>query len=222
MIDLKNIKALLIDLDGTLVDSMPLLYSVYREFLHKLGVEGTKEEFDALVGPTLNEAMIILNQRHHFGRGPEELVSEYQELLYHHYTQNLKLFVGARSFLKYAKECGLKLALVTSATEKLALGFLNAEGIENDFDVIVTAKGLQKGKPHPDIYRKALFLMGILPDEAVAVEDSINGIASATSAGIYTLYLNHDGRADQKSRDALVYQVESWADIHNLFRVIYD
>lgn len=222
MLDKRKIKAVLIDLDGTLVDSMPFLFSVYRNFLQMFGIKGTQEEFQELVGLTLKEVMESLRKRHHLTVGSKELFDDYQEMLYSHYTQNVELFTGARAFLKYAKELGLKLALVTSASEKLAQGFLDSEGIDTCFDLIVTDNRVKKGKPSPDIYKKALFLLEILPDEAVAIEDSPNGVASSSGAGIYTLHLVHHDHPIEGVGEALVSEVNDWFDVNDIFKAWYE
>ncbi|MCB1111497.1 MAG: HAD family phosphatase [Chlamydiales bacterium] len=222
MIDTKRLKALFIDLDGTLVDSIPVLFSVYKEFLAKYDIHGSQKEFDELSGPALPEIMAVLKERYHLDQDVGDLVEEYQEILYTHYTQNLRLFSGARSFLKLAGSLGIKLVLVTSATAKLATAFLNAEGISGYFDDIISGNDVEKGKPDPAIYHRALFRTGINADEALVIEDSKNGIAAATGAGIRALFLTHGNSHVTGIGKSMVSQVADWNEIAELFKVWYE
>lgn len=217
-----KLKAVLIDLDGTIVDSMPFLYQIYCEFMTRLGLKGTKKEFDELSGPSLREAIVLLKSRYNIEEDAEHLCLDYEESLYTHYTKNLKLFSGVRPFLEYAKKRGLKLGLVTSANERLAKGFLASEELEQEFDQVITPKGLAKGKPDPEIYRRALESLNLHPEEVVAVEDSKNGLLAASSAEIYTMHIVHNGNSAEGLGLTPSLQVKDWHEILNIFQGWYE
>lgn len=185
------LKALLIDLDGTLADSLPLLYHIYSEFLLSHQREGSLEEFNSLNGLTLPQVVEELVKKYAIKEHPDELVSKYSERLDHYYQDHLPVFPFAKECLTYAKVMGLKLALVTSAKPALAKAFLKQHGL--DIPDIITPDG--PGKPAPDIYVKALKKLQVDPHEALAIEDAPHGLASAQGAKIPVVHFQGSWRA---------------------------
>ena len=220
MMDPQKLKVLCIDLDGTLADSIPLLYSVYRAFLASQGKEGSRREFDTLSGALISDVIEQLKQRHQLLGDSATLLEEYMEELYSHYTQNLQLFAGARTFLHYIHDLGIKIVLVTSASQKLATAFLQAEDIDHLFDELVTGD-TAAGKPDPALYQRALFLSQADTSEAVAIEDSEPGVKAAVAADIFTLQITHGTDKLVRIGDAKVMQVSDWHTTLALFRTWY-
>ena len=89
--------------------------------------------------------------------------------------------------LKFLKEKGIKIAVATSTSRDRAMQRLESVHIAEYFDEMVCGDEIAKGKPDPDIYYRACEKLGIEPEMAVAVEDSLNGIVSASVAGLYTV-----------------------------------
>lgn len=179
-------KAILIDLDGTLADTLPHLYRAYNTFLAKRGKEGSLQEFQQLNGPTLKEIVATLKKRYGWPESQEQLHKMYIDQIQTEYRGRARLFPGALEFLQAAKKHHKQLCLVTSAERRLAETFLQAKGIEKLFDQVVTLEQ-EPGKPDPAIYLKALKALHVEAQHAVAIEDSTNGIQSALNAKINTL-----------------------------------
>ena len=89
--------------------------------------------------------------------------------------------------LKFLKEKGIKIAVATSTSRDRAMQRLESVHIAEYFDEMVCGDEIAKGKPDPDIYYRACEKLGIEPEMAVAVEDSMNGVVSASVAGLYTV-----------------------------------
>lgn len=100
-------------------------------------------------------------------------------------TYGVELKYGVRELLAYLKDKGILIGLATSTARERAEGYLKSNGIYEYFDRLVFGDMIAHGKPAPDIYLKACEQLGVEPEEAVAVEDSINGIKSAAAAGLY-------------------------------------
>lgn len=111
MVDLASLKVIFVDLDGTLADSMPLLYSLYHDVMKELGIEGSKEEFDGLVGPKLDQIAQEMVKRHNLTISPETLARQYHAKLRKLYLL-VPLFPGASEFLDFATQKGWRLARV--------------------------------------------------------------------------------------------------------------
>lgn len=180
-------KAALVDLDGTLADSLDSLYHAYERFLSRFSVGATREEFAELMGPTLPEIVAILKQRHGLGASVEELLEVYEGVLDALYANNIRPLPGAEKMLKRFKAKGMQIAVVTSAKRSLAKHFLKGNGLDQYIDKIISGEDVKEGKPSPEIYLRALKELEISADEAIAVEDSPAGFASAEGAGIKTV-----------------------------------
>ena len=100
-------------------------------------------------------------------------------------AHGVELKPGVADTLKYLKEKGVKVGLATSTVRERATGYLKAYHIDRYFDELVFGDTVAHGKPAPDIYLKACEMLDVRPEEAIAVEDSINGIVSAGRAGMY-------------------------------------
>ncbi|KAF3362077.1 Pyrophosphatase PpaX [Chlamydiales bacterium STE3] len=187
----KMVKAVLIDLDGTLVDSTPALYQVYLKFLEHYGHKGNKEEFNSLVGPSIDEIVSTLKTQYKLEDDNEKLANMYVSFIMLQGFEGTELFTGVREFLDYAKEKGLKLAIVTSGTHALVKTCLDPFGIYERFDAILTSEDVKQAKPFPEIYELALSKLKVPAEEAVAIEDSTVGAASAKGAGLPVLFITH-------------------------------
>lgn len=185
------VKAILIDLDGTLVDTTPALYQVYLKFLKRYGHEGKEKEFESLIGPSIEEIVVILKKKYELKESAEELATMYVTLIMLQGFEGTKLFPGVQEFLDEAKKNGLKLAVVTSGTPDLVKTCLEPLGVYKTFDLIVTSQDVKQSKPHPDIYVEALKKLKIEPSEAMAIEDSEAGAQAAKNAGLKVFFITH-------------------------------
>lgn len=186
MISLKEVQALLLDFDGTLVDSIPVLKNVYLKFLSAIGKEGSDEEFEALNGPNIRQIMVYLKETYAIEDSLDAMEASFHEIFTNIYTKQVDFFPGVHEFLLWAKGKGLKLVIVTSAHPELVKMMLDVKGVRGLFDAVISSKDLANGKPHPEVYENALKTISIEPRHAIAFEDSEKGIAAACGAGITT------------------------------------
>jgi HAD superfamily hydrolase (TIGR01509 family) len=205
-------KAVLLDLDGTIANSLPNLYKHYDKFLKFFGREGSPEEFELLNGPSMPEIMAALKARHQLPASLDSLAPAYIQQLIKAYGTEVPLFEGAREFIHNMTEKGIQLALVTSALRPIAEAFLQQHGLANCFCVVVTPEGLPKSKPHPAIYEKALLQMRLQPHEALAIEDSAHGVQSAVGAQISTAMILHPQNLSKPHPEAIAH-VHSWTEM---------
>lgn len=184
------IRAVFVDFDGTLADTMPILYDIYLQFLQKRGISGKKEEFKKLTGNTLFQIATVLKETYKLPESAESLHQEYEELLHKEYLSHTTFFPYAIETLKFIKkELEYPLVLVTAAPSQLVQQILEKNKLKDLFKGIVGGENITKGKPDPEIYLKALQLMKMKPESVLALEDSINGYESALQAGLYCILL---------------------------------
>lgn len=211
------LKAVLVDLDGTLADTVKPLYKLYCDLLLPHEVQGTPEEFKTLNGKSLKEIVAILKAHYPIPSSEAALMAEYDAGVARVYQQ-ISLFPFVAETLAMVKKAKLRLILVTSAHLQLARLFLDSHGLSDDFDAIQTSEGLP-GKPSPAIYENALKKAQTTAEQAVAIEDSDNGFEAAMRAGIYTLRLRNQilGSVMQKGYA----DVQDWRAIHHILAKEY-
>ncbi len=184
-------RALLLDLDGTLVDSLGVMKDVYVRFMKSCGRKGSDAEFDRLNGPPLDEVVRILKETHGLEAPLEDLRARYHGMADAVYL-GAQPAPDARALLESAKKRGWTTGVVTSNTEARTRAWLARAGLDGLIDVVVGGDAVARGKPAPDPYALALKRAKCAADMALVVEDSAQGAAAALAAGIATLALAHD------------------------------
>lgn len=176
--------AIIFDLDGTLMDSMPYHKKSWLEFLQKNGLSLSEEAFERHNYGTIQETIARL-----FGDDLEpahfqSLCYEKEALYRSMYQPHLKEIDGAVAFLKVLKSKQIKTALATMGNQ-LNIDFsLDGLGIRHCFDVVCGGDDVKKGKPHPEIFHLAAERLQLDSKNCIVVEDSAGGIAAGLNAGM--------------------------------------
>jgi HAD superfamily hydrolase (TIGR01509 family) len=214
-------KVVLFDMDGTLFDTERL----YRDAMYAAGIRQgvTVDEhlFVQLVGRGWSESRRILEDALGSGFDVDAFAGETDRIAMEWISAGgIPRKSGVPQVLEVAKGRGLRMAVVTSTRNPRAERKLNEAGIRSYFECVVTGDRVERGKPEPDIYLLALELMGVPASEAIAVEDSPNGLRAAVSAGLPTLIvpdlvpitdeLNRLAAARLSSLEELAAWLESW------------
>ncbi len=213
-----DLKGIFIDFDGTLIDSSQAMYQIYCSFLQRYGYKGTKQEFNELNGPSLEEIIETLGERYKLIGSPQQLKGEYEEEIARYYKTDAYPFLGAVDCLNEIHKTSLSVVLVTSAPKSLVTIVLDKFKLTEFFDHIVTAELVKQSKPHPAIYLAALEITDFLPTEAIAIEDSANGVESASKAGIYAIRLKPGFK---KLKQHAGWAEGDWDQIKNLIMSSY-
>lgn len=177
------LEAVIFDMDGTLVDSMPYHYKSWEVFFEQQGIYLTKEEFDSIHHGTLFDIMprifgdISHEESYRLGMMKEQAFRE----LYKH---EIKPIDGLVEWLEALKKAGLKIGLGTAADFTNADFTVDAIDIRKYFDVIVTSDIVKEGKPSPAVYLKVAEMLQVNPAGCVVFEDTLSGIRSGLSAGM--------------------------------------
>lgn len=177
------IQALLIDLDGVLVNSEELYLEANKtyfkdfdfEFTEDLHKQGTGKKFELWIKTVIPDSVI--------NKSGEDMLKERNKIFFELIKKNLNLMPGAEVFLKLAKK-HFKTALVTSAKEDYVQLVFEITGIKKYFDAVITGEEVIYGKPDPECYLKAAKLFGVASEECVVVEDAPSGIMAGKNAGM--------------------------------------
>lgn len=183
----ETLGAVLFDFDGTLCDTERHNLALVREVLVELGVPVSDEELLSIAGGDDRVVIPPILERY----GSPYDIEEYERRrdgCYRTYSQaSLVLEPGARELVSSLRGRGVAVALVSTTVARCVLTALDRLRALDLFDVVVTGDMVERRKPHPDPYLHALDLLGVGAGEAVAVEDSPAGIASAHAAGLHAI-----------------------------------
>jgi sugar-phosphatase len=178
--------ALLLDLDGTLVDSEPLHRAAYRSFFAARGWAYDEETLSLFTGRRADD-VFATEPGPWSGEPPAAL---HDEVLGHLDPDRLPEPVpGVVELVDAVAAAGVPLAVVTSAgPDWVAATVDRLLGVRERFEVVVTRDDVEDGKPHPAGYRLACRRLGVDPAWSVAVEDSPAGVTAAVAAGVGRVY----------------------------------
>jgi HAD superfamily hydrolase (TIGR01509 family) len=184
-------RAIFLDLDGTLADSIRVMRCVYEGFLNTHGAVPTDAEFQRLNGPPVIEIVRQLKVAHSLAGEESELVCDYTDLIDQFYI-SVAPFPDAADLLAQAKRNGCVVAVVTSNSAQRTQRWLRTRGLSQFVDFVVSGNDVKSGKPDPEPYLKACELASCAPREIVAVEDSFQGASAAVGAGLKTFVVAHE------------------------------
>jgi HAD superfamily hydrolase (TIGR01509 family) len=182
-----GIRALLFDFDGLIVDTETPSYASWQEVYREHGQKLPLERWAAIVGTIGGfEPLDYLEELH--GPVDREAVQARRDEHEISLLEIEELRPGVLEYLEEAQRVGLKTAIVSSSTQQWVNRHLARLEQAEHFDEIVTADLDQaRAKPRPTLYLEALKRLGVSANEAIAFEDSPNGVTAAKAAGIFTV-----------------------------------
>jgi beta-phosphoglucomutase len=182
-------KAVVFDMDGVIVDSMPYHFISWYEALRPLGIRISCFEIYCREGERWNKTindLLKINRIKPSVTLLEQIFAERQKVFSMYFKR--RLFEGVWELLTGFKEKGLLLGLVTG-TPRQQVNKILPKNIRSIFDCIVAGDEVKKGKPFPEPYLKASSALSISTKEAIVVENAPLGIASAKAAGMFCVAL---------------------------------
>lgn len=178
----KRAKGLIFDLDGTIADTMPVHFAVYRDILKEYGVEFTPALFDTLAGVPAVGTFERLNQMFGLNLDAYEM-GHFKE---REYEKMMQLIVPIDPVVNIIHQYHGKLpmAVGTGGYTRLAWKTLNILGLDSFFSILVSSEDVTRHKPHPETFLRCAELMGVEPAFCQVFEDGRLGIQAAETAGM--------------------------------------
>ena len=196
-----NFQGAIFDMDGTLTDSMWIWEDLAKHFLEKRLIPPEPGQNALFHNMTFESSSQYLAQHYPLDMTAEEIQCEWMDMVYPYYEKELDLKLGAFAYLQHLRQCGVKLALLTSNFRKNGEAFLKRNGIFEWFDVIMTSDEAGKGKENPALYLQTAKELRVSPQYCMVFEDILIAVQSAKSAGMMVTAVE-DG-ASQAERDAI-------------------
>lgn len=175
------IKAIIFDLDGVIINSIPIHVKAYDQVFRQFGFGYSRKDFDQLNGvPTFETIDLVLKK--HKVKADSKKVTIQKEILVDRWLKKTPLFPKAKKTLRALKKEGLLLALATTVSRKIVHTILDDRKILQYFDSITGGEEIKKIKPDPEINLRAAQKLRIPPKECAGVDDTIIGIESIKRA----------------------------------------
>ena len=197
---LKHAKAVLFDLDGTMVDSMWMWKDIDMEYLGKYGITLPPELQEYIEGMSFSEVSAYFKETFKIKESLEEIKSEWVSMAKYKYTHEVPLKPGALRFLKHLKEQGIPMGIATSNSRDLLDAVLESLEISPYFDCCMTSCEAGAGKPAPDIYLKVAKILKTEPKDCLIFEDTPAGILAGNRAGIPVCAMADENSAGRKEQ----------------------
>lgn len=191
------IKAVIFDMDGVLVDSEKHQINVEIATLKEFGLEVTHDIAREYMGLKLSEYFAALKERFNADFDLEEAVEAQRQAISHYYAEVFPLVPHARELVAKLAEDYL-IGLSTSSSRTSAESVLNRHDIMKYFNASTCGNEVRYGKPDPEIFQSTIDKLGVIGEECIVIEDSVNGMyaAKATGAKIIARKAGHNLHQD--------------------------
>jgi len=209
------IKAVIFDMDGVIIDSEPMHYKVFVEYIKKnFDLVIPREEYNKFIGTTNYHIFSTLQEKYHIEGDLSAIIKDYTQkcLDFLLSSKDEKPIKGVDVLIRHLHQNHIKLALASSSPKKTINIVLDMFDLDQFFDVKVSGQEVAHSKPAPDIFLRAAELLQISPEECLVFEDSRNGVAAAKTAGMQCIgyYNPNSGNQDLSRADKII---ESFTEV---------
>lgn len=217
MIEMKGIKGIIFDFDGTLVDSLGMWKNLDSDYLLEKGFPSPEDLRRSIEGLSFNETASYFKKRFSLEESTEEIVENW-----HKHIEKIYPFLpfkkGAQDFVRRLKRQGYKIALATSNSRRLVKMVLEEQDFMDLFPVIVSSDDVGRGKPCPDVFLETAKLLKLEPADCLVIEDTYNGVLGAKRAGMKTvaIYDFHNKHRWEDILEIADYSARHYEDIEGM------
>lgn len=203
---MSQIRAVLFDMDGVLINTEPVHYRMWKETFHNRGLEISYDVYKGSIGTT--DAFLLELVRENYGcdfREDKKLLEE--RMAVEERTAQEERFPempGVKEMLQRFCEAGFLLAIASSSPLGRIEAAVDYLGVRQYFSLLNSAEDVGRSKPAPDIYLNTAEKLGVKPAECIVLEDSENGSIAAVSAGMICVGLDNPDSGDQNLERAAV------------------
>jgi len=196
----------ILDMDGVIVDSNPVHKKAWMRFLSEQNKSLSDEEFQRKIFGRTNQDWLREMFPEAGERRLNQLIDEKERLFRKMYAETIALVPGLQKFLDSLEFHSVPMGVATSAPQANVDWVLQTTDLTGYFNVILTAKDVDQGKPHPEIYLKTAEALEKEPTSCVVFEDSLAGIESAKRADAFVVGVSTTHSADEMNGADMVVQ----------------
>lgn len=214
---LDDIKAIIFDLDGSLVDSMWMWKEIDIEYLGKFGISLPDNLQNAIEGMSFSETAVYFKERFQIPDSLEQMKEDWNRMAWDKYLHEVPLKDGIPEFLQGCRERDILLGIATSNSRQLVENIADVHDLHNYFQCIMTGCEVAHGKPSPDIYLAVADKLGVCPAQCLVFEDILPGIQAGKNAGMRVCAVEDEySLADRTQKEALAdYYITTYRGLWN-------
>ena len=206
---LKDIEAVIFDLDGTLVDSMWMWKSIDIEYLGQFGLEMPEDLQHCIEGMSFSETAVYFKERFDLPDSLDQIKSDWNHMAWEKYLNEVPVKEGVEKFLEHLKANQIPAGIATSNSRELVDLIIEKHAMKGYFSSIRTSCEVAKGKPSPDIYLLVAEDLGADPSRCLVFEDVLQGVMAGKNANmkvcaVYDEYSERDREEKKKLADYYV------------------
>jgi beta-phosphoglucomutase len=193
----KNLKAVIFDLDGVITDTAEYHFQAWKALGEEVGVPFTREFNEELKGvsrmDSLEKILALGEKQNDYTQEEKETMAARKNKHYVRLIEGISpsdILPGIKDLINTIKANGLKLGL--ASVSKNAFSVMDKLELTDQFDVIVNAVKIKKGKPNPEIFLTAAEMLGVEPNECLGIEDAAAGVDSIKGAGMFAVGIGNE------------------------------
>ncbi len=217
------IKAAIFDIDGTLLDSMPIWQDVGRRYLRSLGIEAKADLEEKLDVLSLPEGVDYIKKEYGLHFPKEEMIDNIKQIVKDFYDKEAQLKPGAKTLVESLAKNNIPMIIATASDRDMAQAALERNEIWHFFTGMVTCEEAGAGKTSPKVFEMACEILGTGKEETWVFEDSLYAVQTAAAAGfpvcgVFDEYSRKDSRQIKECADLYVNRLTEISDLQELRR----
>jgi len=206
-----KIKAVVLDMDGTMFNSEHIYNAVLETMLQKRGQIFTNDLKMKMMGLPGPEAFRVMKTDCELSDSIQSLSVEAHDIFFRLMPGRIQMMPGLTELLAHIENAGLPKAIATSSTTRLTRAALETFDLVPRFEFFITGDDVTDGKPHPEVYLTAAKRLNVAPTEMLVLEDSVTGSRAAAASGAFTIAIPepHSSGGDFSHVDLIVDRLDS-------------
>jgi beta-phosphoglucomutase len=188
-------KAAIFDLDGVIVDTVPIHFHAWKSMFSDYGKDFTFNDYKKKVDgiPRIDGCKAILTE---LSDDEIQTASDKKQVYYLEYLQKegIKVYTSTIDLIKSLQKYNIRVAVISSSKNLLMI--LEKAGIKDLFEVIISGNDITKGKPDPQVFLMAAQKLGVSPEDSLVFEDATLGVEAAKRAGMKCIGIDRDSHAE--------------------------
>ncbi|MCI8787680.1 MAG: HAD family phosphatase [Lachnospiraceae bacterium] len=197
---LRDIEAVIFDMDGSLVDSMWMWRAIDIEYLGRYKIPLPENLQSEIEGMSFRETACYFKEHFAIPDSLEEIMAEWNRMAWNKYMYEVPLKKGIPDFLRHCREKGIRLGIATSNSRELVENVAAVHNLREYFTCIMTGSEVLRGKPNPDIYLAVAHGLGVPAGRCLVFEDIVAGILAGKNAGMRVCAVEDEYSADSRDR----------------------
>ena len=197
---LRDIEAVIFDMDGSLVDSLWMWRAIDIEYLGRYKIPLPENLQSEIEGMSFRETACYFKEHFAIPDSLEEIMAEWNRMAWNKYMYEVPLKKGIPDFLRHCREKGIRLGIATSNSRELVENVAAVHNLREYFTCIMTGSEVLRGKPNPDIYLAVAHGLGVPAGRCLVFEDIVAGILAGKNAGMRVCAVEDEYSADSRDR----------------------